>query len=935
MARYKVEAPDGKMLTIEGPEGASDAEVLQQAEALYNAKQEPEQKTSKLRQLGYGSAGARSDIGNLGDIIETYIPTGRFFNPTETYGEEFMQMEPGSQERRDFLTNRRLAMRDKEYADVIAANETDTLSAKIGSFGGAIASPTTLIPIGQGYKAVAGVSALLGAEYDILDQYMKTGEVDPVQTAKVAGLSAAGGTATIWGGRQIGKVYNKLKNKQGNASPLEVKEAEEIADRVNDLAFKARAEGVADDALPNYIKENSDLDSEDIAMSFMISDVRPIIPTLAEVKVAQAIGDNGLDTVNRINNNMLQDIWAPIADRLEAVSPRLATRLREVDLQFHMKSNERANRAKPFMKIYSKLNAGDKRTMKGYLLNGDFNAARKMFSKVEGGEKSFKEVTKLLDEMHYDLVSSGYKTLPKLYNYFPRKVTDVKALRKSLGVEATNIFERAIAKRKTELKISQKGSLPDAEEVRILNEVARGRLGSTDAVGGVRFGQKRVIENIRDDQLDLYADPLEGLTSYIRSATNNAEKRRFFGGAGKTITNDVLDIEESVGSIVQKELQNIPEGEAATVRNILNARFTTGEMSASKTIQTLRSLTYLTKLANPFSAATQAADLSASVWINGLGNSVQSLLGPGARRVSMQKLGLDQVMAEEFSNEKVLAKTLNGFFTASGFRHIDRFGKNVLINSTLKRVEKLAKTPAGIKKLAEKHQSEFGVEFPKLVNSLRNGQIDDNVKLLLWNELAKAQPISLSEMPLKYLQMPNGKVLYALKTFAAKQLSNTLRRTRGEWKKGNKKEAVKNTATWLMTVPTAGVGVDKLKDYIRYGSQEMPYEDNETMAEFALDHADHALKLFGASQFMVEKLAEGDISGALGGIRFFAPGLSTIEGVGDAVITGFSEGTEKIDKRILKDIPLVGQMYYYWLGGGIEEDYDRAVNREIKKRSER
>ena len=61
MARYKVEAPDGKMLTIEGPEGASDAEVLQQAEALYNAQPDPEQETSKLRQLGYGFASARSD----------------------------------------------------------------------------------------------------------------------------------------------------------------------------------------------------------------------------------------------------------------------------------------------------------------------------------------------------------------------------------------------------------------------------------------------------------------------------------------------------------------------------------------------------------------------------------------------------------------------------------------------------------------------------------------------------------------------------------------------------------------------------------------------------------------------------------------------------------------------------------------------------------
>ena len=181
--------------------------------------------------------------------------------------------------------------------------------------------------------------------------------------------------------------------------------------------------------------------------------------------------------------------------------------------------------------------------------------------------------------------------------------------------------------------------------------------------------------------------------------------------------------------------------------------------------------------------------------------------------------------------------------------------------------------------------------------------------------------------------MPNGKIIYALKTFAAKQLSNTLRRTRGEWKKGNKKEAVKNTATWLMTVPTAGVGVDKLKDYIRYGSQDMPYEDNETMAEFALDHADHALKLFGASGYMAEKLKEGDLNAATGGLNLFFPGLST----GEALFQLFDElkTGAKIDKRVLKEIPLVGQMYYYWLGGGIEEDYDRAVNRELRKRSER
>jgi glutamine amidotransferase-like uncharacterized protein len=85
---------------------------------------------------------------------------------------------------------------------------------------------------------------------------------------------------------------------------------------------------------------------------------------------------------------------------------------------------------------------------------------------------------------------------------------------------------------------------------------------------------------------------------------------------------------------------------------------------------------------------------------------------------------------------------------------------------------------------------------------------------------------------------------------------------------------------------------------------------------------------------MADKLKEGDLNAATGGLNLFFPGLST----GEALFQLFSElstpGAE-VDKRILKEIPLVGQMYYYWLGGGIEEDYDRALNREIRKRSER
>ena len=929
MKTQEITLPDGSIGIFRADQ--SDEEIKSIIQKDFPDAYPKTEQPSTWRQLEYGFASARTDIGNLGDILESYIPTGQFFNPTETYGEEFMRMNP--EQRRKFLYDRRQAMIEKEYADVIAANQQDTLSANVGNFVGSIFSPTTIIPVGHGYKAVAATSAILGAEYDALDQFMKKGEVDPTQTAVVAGTAGVLGPATIFAGRRVKDVYNSLRRKKGTATPADVKEAEAVADQVNDLVYKARSEGVADDAIPQYIKDNSGLDPQDIAASFIVSDVRPIIPTLGEIKVVNELSENGLDVAARVKSGVLRDLWQPIADRIEAASPRLAVRLRKVDLQSHMKANQRAELAKPFAKAYKKLSRADRRVMKKYLLNGDFNAANKLFAKVPNGQEAFKGVRGVLKEIHQDLVKSGYKDLTELPNYFPRRVVDLKALRKSLGVEAENLFKRAVSKRKKQLGIKAKGKLPDAEEQRILNEVARGIRPVSDGVGGFGPGQKRILESIRDDQLDLYADPLDGLQSYIRSATNNAEKRRFFGGAGVHSAEGIIDLENSVGNIIKTELKDIDPDDAQVIGEMLKARFVTGEVAPNKIIQSFRNLTYLAKLANPFSAVTQLHDLSTSVWVNGVGNTLASILGPGTRRATMQKFGLDDVLAEEFTNEKVLARTLHAFFTASGFRNIDKFGKNVFINSTLRRMERLARTPAGVKKLAEKHGKEFGDEFTSLVTNLKNGEITDNVKLLLWNELAKVQPISLSEMPLKYLESPNGRVAYALKTFAAKQISNTLRRTKGEWDKGNKKEAVKNLATWAVTVPTAGIGVAELKDKMRYLGQEMPYSDPSTWTEAAIEYGDNALKMFGASSYLVSKLAEGNVDAALGGINFFAPGLSTIE----SVMQMFSdlEAGEPVDKRVLKEIPLVGQAYYYWLGGGIEEDYNRAIKKEIRKRSER
>jgi len=937
MATYSVKAPDGSVIKIKGPDGASQEEVIAKAQELYSGSTKVEE-PSTMRKLGYGFAASRSDLGNLGDILESYIPLGTFFNPTETYGEEFMQMNP--EQRREFLTKRRMDMVNKEYADVIAANEQDSWAATIGSIGGSLVTPTTLLPIGQGYKAVAATSALLGAEASALDQYMKTGEVDLGETAKVAAGSAVFGTGAIFAGRSVKNVYNKIKTKKATATGPDIKQATDRANTINDLAYEARATGIPDEAIPDFIQQNSNLSKEEIAEAFALSEVKADLPTLAEVKLVEEVKDNGLDTISRIKSGALHNLWKPVADRLEEVSPKLALRLRKVDMNSHLKIHERLKSSENFVRAFDKLNRQDKRLMKSYLLNGQFDDASKLMDKVNitkvfgeniSGRKSFDSLKSLLKEIHSDLVDAGYTKLTYLDNYFPRQVRNLRALKKTFGKDVENVYQKAINARKRQLKVSK---LPAAEEQRILNEVAMGRRNFTDA--GASWTKERKINVISDEQLDMYADPLEGLFSYIRSATNNAEKRRFFKGSGVNVADDttILDLDKSVGKIVQDELKNLDPSDADLVQEILRARFQTGEVSPNHWLQKFRSATYMTKLANPFSALTQLADLSSSAWVNGVGNTLASILGPGTRRMTMQKFGLDEHLAEEFANDSTMAKALHKMFTASGFRSMDKFGKNVYINSTLRRVERMVKSDKGIKKLTDKHGKEFGNEWTQVVNDLKSGNITENVKLLLWSELAKVQPISLSEMPLKYLQSPNGRVAYALKTFAAKQLSNTIRRTKGEWDKGNKGEAVKNLATWALTVPTTGMGVDELKKQIRYLGEEMPYQDWNTLGDVAVAYGDNVLKLYGSSSYMVENLLTGEINRGLGGISFFAPGVSTVEAIGQT-FSELQNPDKEVDPKILKELPIAGQIYYYWLGGGIEADYNKAMEKEKRRRSER
>jgi hypothetical protein len=83
----------------------------------------------------------------------------------------------------------------------------------LGSFAGALFSPTTLIPVGvagkAGLKSLSLASAAFGAEYSALDQLAATAKVNPKEVAAVAGISAIAAPVAASGLNALGKGVKK------------------------------------------------------------------------------------------------------------------------------------------------------------------------------------------------------------------------------------------------------------------------------------------------------------------------------------------------------------------------------------------------------------------------------------------------------------------------------------------------------------------------------------------------------------------------------------------------------------------------------------------------------------------------------------------------------------------------------------------------------
>ena len=584
------------------------------------------------QQIKYGWDSTLTPEASLGDIIESYFPLGRFdfdfskssmfipfsgfsyISPEQAYGEGFN--EASSEERREMILRARERELMQDYSPEMMKQDTGAITT--GKVLGAVASPTIALPAGQTYRAAAGIGAGIGGSYSASEQFRTTGEVDPVETAKMAGVGALGGVTVKFGVDKVTqKLANRTINKVDNAIAKKVDEGETVTEAdvpkiIEDLGLsQAKVDRAAQVAKRNpYVKVKPD--SDDAVNTALRND---------ESKLRQV-------------SKTADKIFGSLKTRIYNVHSGIADRLGRFEATAAIRTNETLKLVEPFMAAMTRLQPAIKQDIDRLLFNGEFDLARNQLSRVAPeANEAFDAVVKVLKTIQDDYAKIG-REFDGIENYLPRSIKDYSKISKGLYTNEVRKYAK--------IKGVSPSELSNDTTAKIVENVLSGRkvfehkgkpvfAASRKDIGGPSGG-RRTVGQISPNDMDLYNPSEVALTQYIRNAINDIEKNRFFYGELKNTGrgaghNTDEDLRGGIADLLAPEIRNgtLKAENQDLIQELLEARFVHGEKTVSSAVKVLRDLGYGGTIANPLSAITQIGDLGSAAAIKGPVNTAIGL----------------------------------------------------------------------------------------------------------------------------------------------------------------------------------------------------------------------------------------------------------------------------------------------------------------------
>lgn len=921
-----------------------------------------------LGELELGFDAESSDIedwalvaeANLSDVmyrlgLEDGIP--HIYSPKDEYGEDFLRMSVP--EKKDFLQNQRAAEVRGEHGKTMfqqyVHGENEFLTGT-GGFAKELYTPTTLIPFGGPALSVLLKGAAIGGQAALAEQLAEN-RWDPVELGTRAALTGTAAAAISKVPAAYKFVNNKAKQLSAKISrkpePIDTSAAtaNQTIARVEDEYARLRINEGIDD--PRQI--------HDQALKNLNLTNAELIPINMEAtsKLAMPSRETADQMIFRKENPLVEAAKAQqgvdyylgrLTTRIGSLSKGAKQKVRQMEFNILYKTKkdqgeysaffnrgmdaskslkDRATQAIKSIPEIRKRRALFSR-MDNHLGNGDYTAAQKIidehFPEMQGTLQPMKQLLarKFVEAKDADI------DLGQIPNYFPRVVKDVEGLRKAAGYEPDRgVFYQAKKARAVEKKLFDDAGKPDpsqldeADVAVVLNKLIQGYKPT-----GSGFKAPREIPKVPLELQKYYYSGPEAIEMYTNRLNRTIEMNKFYGGTGGKASEEGTTYGELIAKAEADE--SLSEGQVADLVSLLNARFE-GEKNGMKGwVAGLRDASHAMTLANPESALIQLADVSAAAFQNGLKEGATSVLKIGRKDLTAEDLGvINQLSAEISNSESLIGKYLPKLMKYSGFSRGDRVGKDVIIDSSLSKYRKMSQGQVGKTAIRKEWTEFFGDEgVDQLIRDLADGKITEDIKLLTFNDLSDVQPITPSEMPEAWLRMNNGRIMYTMKSFYLTQLDMIRRGIVGEFKRGNKKEALRNASVFAFIIGGSNMSLQAAREGLREWSTE-PFEPDSLMDKFT----DNFMSLVFLNKYNRDRyIAREDYQGYLAN-QILPPAIGKI-GDFTSVATALFEDEGDVEKEVSElaaSVPVVGPTMYNYLLGGMEKRREQRQEDKYKE----
>ena len=482
---------------------------------------------------------------------------------------------------------------------------------------------------------------------------------------------------------------------------------------------------------------------------------------------------------------------------------------------------------------------------------------------------------------------SGAINLTENKKYFGKEAEDVQILRRRVANRKTTIaeYEKMDAKEAKWKEIKTRNYKIGAVDAQIRNtyddllrqdlEERKARLETE-----VEFLKNRKAEQVKEIALRRMNEELKTLEDELSEKADNT-------------------IEESVGNLLYDLAKDgvITHTQEMRLKELLVARFSNKGLG-NEFLRMLRDGGYIWTLGNVGSAITQFGDLGSAVYKAGFWNTMFENVKAwqGKSEITLEDLGLNKVITDGgYVDTSKLTKHLDKVLKYTGFEKIDGISKMTLVNAAVNKARRDAQ--AGSKELEEYLRVEFGNRWKEVANDLKEGRKTPEIIEYAMFQLMDVQPVTIDQMPKFYAEGGKKRMFYMMKSYFIKQL-NEYRKICFETAKTNPQKALADLMRLTMWLMLFNAGADFLKDLL-FG-REIDVTDT-----------------------LLENVFVGGSINRYTGMSIKRNGLfKTIQDqlafpvVFDEIIKDILSNRDVADYKSWRNVPLIGNPYYYWFGGG-------------------